>query len=177
VLADAFFTGDSLNSRVIRADGLRIPDVLDGILALINLDSYMELRLYPPLQLMRPKGSLPPEHRYRGELPKIGIRPTIMVGNPDLKRKGLYEEALGHNAILAGFQGQRHWTDHFPNGDFLETILNSSFDWNGIRSPYLDATLWRYADLAHHLVCTAAYRSGTQQGVPPQLLERLWYGQ
>jgi len=64
----------------------------------------------------------------------------LMVGNPDLKRKGLYEEALGHNAILAGFQGQRHWTDHFPNGDFLETILNSSFDWNGIRAPYLVAT-------------------------------------
>jgi L-fucose isomerase len=64
----------------------------------------------------------------------------LMVGNPDLKRKGLYEEALGHNALLAGFQGQRHWTDHFPNGDFLETILNSSFDWDGIRSPYLVAT-------------------------------------
>jgi len=64
----------------------------------------------------------------------------MMVGNPDLKRKGLAEEALGHNAILAGFQGQRHWTDHFPNGDFLETILNSSFDWNGIRQPYVVAT-------------------------------------
>jgi len=64
----------------------------------------------------------------------------LMVGNPDLRRKGLYEEALGHNAILAGFQGQRQWTDHFPNGDFMETILNSSFDWNGIRQPYLVAT-------------------------------------
>jgi L-fucose/D-arabinose isomerase len=64
----------------------------------------------------------------------------LMVGNPDLKRKGLVEESLGHNAILAGFQGQRHWTDHFPNGDFLETILNSSFDWNGIRAPYVVAT-------------------------------------
>jgi len=64
----------------------------------------------------------------------------LMVGNPDLRRKGLYEEALGHNAILAGFQGQRQWTDHFPNGDFLETMLNSSFDWNGIRQPYLVAT-------------------------------------
>ena len=64
----------------------------------------------------------------------------LMVGNPDLRRKGLGEEALGHNAILAGFQGQRHWTDHFPNGDFLETVLNSSFDWNGIRQPYLVAT-------------------------------------
>ncbi|MCL2093773.1 MAG: L-fucose isomerase [Treponema sp.] len=64
----------------------------------------------------------------------------LMIGNPDLRRKGLAEEALGHNAILAGFQGQRQWTDHFPNGDFLEAILNSSFDWNGIRAPYLVAT-------------------------------------
>jgi L-fucose isomerase len=63
-----------------------------------------------------------------------------MVGNSDLKRKGLVEEAMGHNAILAGFQGQRQWTDHFPNGDFLEAVLNSSFDWNGIRSPYIVAT-------------------------------------
>lgn len=64
----------------------------------------------------------------------------LMVGNPDLRRKGLNEEALGHNAILGGFQGQRHWNDHFPNGDFLETVLNSSFDWNGIRQPYVVAT-------------------------------------
>ncbi|MDR1948270.1 MAG: L-fucose isomerase, partial [Spirochaetaceae bacterium] len=64
----------------------------------------------------------------------------LMVGNADLKRKGLIEESLGHNAIAAGFQGQRQWTDHFPNGDFMEVILNSSFDWNGIRSPYIVAT-------------------------------------
>jgi L-fucose isomerase len=64
----------------------------------------------------------------------------LMTGNPDLKRRGFAEEALGHNALLAGFQGQRHWTDHFPNGDFLETVLNSSFDWNGIRQPFLVAT-------------------------------------
>ena len=64
----------------------------------------------------------------------------LMVGNPRLATLGFGEEALGHNAILAGFQGQRHWTDHFPNGDFLEAILNSSFDWNGIREPYLVAT-------------------------------------
>jgi L-fucose isomerase len=64
----------------------------------------------------------------------------LMVGNPDLKRKGLVEESLGHNAIAAGFQGQRAWTDHFPNGDFMETILNSSFDWNGIRQSYVVAT-------------------------------------
>jgi len=64
----------------------------------------------------------------------------LMVGNPDLKRKGLVEESLGHNAIAAGFQGQRAWTDHLPNGDFMETILNSSFDWNGIRQSYVVAT-------------------------------------
>jgi len=40
VLADAFFPGDSCNSRVLRADGIRMPALLDGILALMNLDSY-----------------------------------------------------------------------------------------------------------------------------------------
>jgi L-fucose isomerase len=64
----------------------------------------------------------------------------LMVGNGDLRRKGLIEESLGHNALVAGFQGQRQWTDHFPNGDFMEVILNSSFDWNGIRAPYIVAT-------------------------------------
>lgn len=68
------------------------------------------------------------------------IMRDLMVGNPGLRRKGLGEEALGHNALAAGFQGQRHWTDHSPNGDFMETILNSSFDWNGIRQPYIVAT-------------------------------------
>lgn len=68
------------------------------------------------------------------------IARDLMVGNPALKRKGLGEQALGHNAIAAGFQGQRQWTDHFPNGDFMEAILNSSFDWNGKRAPYIVAT-------------------------------------
>lgn len=68
------------------------------------------------------------------------IARDLMVGNPKLKELGYGEEALGHNAILSGFQGQRQWTDHMPNGDFLEAILCSSFDWNGIRPPYLVAT-------------------------------------
>jgi L-fucose isomerase len=68
------------------------------------------------------------------------IARDLMVGNPKLTKLGFGEEALGHNAILSGFQGQRHWTDHMPNGDFLEAILCSSFDWNGIRPPYLVAT-------------------------------------
>ncbi len=68
------------------------------------------------------------------------IARDLMAGNPRLSRLGFQEEALGHNAIVGGFQGQRHWTDHFPNGDFTEAILNSSFDWTGIRQPYLLAT-------------------------------------
>jgi len=64
----------------------------------------------------------------------------LMVGNKRLEELGFAEEAMGHNAIVSGFQGQRQWTDHFPNGDFHEAILNSSFDWNGIRAPYLVAT-------------------------------------
>lgn len=64
----------------------------------------------------------------------------LMCGNPKLCGIGWEEEAEGHNAFAAGFQGQRQWTDHFPNGDFMEAILNSSFDWNGIRQPYIVAT-------------------------------------
>ncbi|WP_102275766.1 L-fucose isomerase [Cytobacillus massiliigabonensis] len=68
------------------------------------------------------------------------IARDLMIGNPKLLELGYGEEALGRNAIAAGFQGQRQWTDHFPNGDFMEAILNSSFDWNGIRPPYILAT-------------------------------------
>ncbi|WJH29416.1 L-fucose isomerase [Paenibacillus sp. CC-CFT742] len=64
----------------------------------------------------------------------------LMAGNPRLAELGFTEESMGHHAIVSGFQGQRQWTDHSPNGDFLESILNSSFDWNGKRSPYLVAT-------------------------------------
>jgi L-fucose isomerase len=64
----------------------------------------------------------------------------LMAGNPKLRDAGHGEESLGHNAILAGFQGQRQWTDFLPNGDFMEAILNSSFDWNGPRAPYVVAT-------------------------------------
>ena len=64
----------------------------------------------------------------------------LMTGNPKLKEMGFKEEAIGHNALLGGFQGQRQWTDFKPNGDFSETILNSSFDWNGIREAFVFAT-------------------------------------
>lgn len=68
------------------------------------------------------------------------IARDLMIGNPRLAELGFGEEALGHNAIAAGFQGQRQWTDHFPNGDFLEAMLCSSFDWNGIREAFIVAT-------------------------------------
>ncbi|WP_427902167.1 L-fucose isomerase [Paenibacillus silvae] len=64
----------------------------------------------------------------------------LMAGNPKLAALGFEEEGMGHHAIVSGFQGQRQWTDHAPNGDFLESMLNSSFDWNGKRAPYLVAT-------------------------------------
>ncbi len=68
------------------------------------------------------------------------IAADLMHGNSKLDKLGFKEEARGHNAILAGFQGQRHWTDAYANGDFMEAISNSSFDWNGIRMPRVLAT-------------------------------------
>lgn len=68
------------------------------------------------------------------------IARDLMIGNPKLAEMGFKEEAEGHNALAGGFQGQRQWTDHYPNGDFLEAILNTSFDWNGIRQPFTVAT-------------------------------------
>ncbi|MTK53658.1 L-fucose isomerase [Paludibacter sp.] len=68
------------------------------------------------------------------------IMRDLMVGNPKLKEAGFLEEALGHNAIASGFQGQRQWTDFMPNGDFSEALLNSSFDWNGVREAFVCAT-------------------------------------
>jgi L-fucose isomerase len=68
------------------------------------------------------------------------IARDLMIGNPRLDELGFGEEALGRNSIAAGFQGQRQWTDFMPNGDFMEATLNTSFDWNGIRQPYIVAT-------------------------------------
>ena len=64
----------------------------------------------------------------------------IMFGNPKLADMGWHEEAMGKNAVAGGFQGQRHWTDWLPNGDFTEAILASTFDWNGAKEPTAFAT-------------------------------------
>ncbi|MBO5045456.1 MAG: L-fucose isomerase [Clostridia bacterium] len=91
----------------------------------------------------------PPELRHNAEERKRDweysvkmavIIKDIMQGNPRLAERGYYEESLGKGAIAAGFQGQRQWTDYLPNCDFAESILNSSFDWNGVRAPYIVAT-------------------------------------
>ncbi|MEK0316821.1 L-fucose isomerase [Cohnella sp. 56] len=98
----------------------------------------------------RPGADVNPDHLKRSEAQKEKdweavvkmtlIARDLMVGNPRLAELGFGEEALGHNAIAAGFQGQRSWTDYFPTGDFMEAMLSSSFDWNGIREPFMLAT-------------------------------------
>ncbi len=88
------------------------------------------------------------------------IARDLMVGNRKLTDLGFGEEAHGHNAIAGGFQGQRQWTDHMPNGDFLEAMLTTSFDWNGKRPPFMIATendtLNGIAMLFGHLITNAA---------------------
>jgi L-fucose isomerase len=102
----------------------------------------------------------------------------LMTGNPALEKLGFGEEALGRNAIAAGFQGQRQWTDHFPNGDFLETMLNTSFDWNGIRQPYIVATENDYLNgiamlFGHLLTQTAQIFSDVRTYWSPDAVKRV----
>ncbi len=93
---------------------------------------------YNSPETARPRAQL--DNEWETSVKMVIIARDLMAGNPKLAEKGFGEEAQGHNAIAAGFQGQRQWTDHRPNGDFLEAILNSSFDWNGLRAPYIVAT-------------------------------------
>lgn len=102
----------------------------------------------------------------------------LMIGNPKLKELGFGEESRGHNAILAGFQGQRQWTDYMPNADFPEAILNSSFDWNGIRQAFVLATendsLNGVAMLFGHLLTnTAQVFSDVRTYWSPEAVERV----
>ncbi len=93
---------------------------------------------YNPDTHKRPREALDAEWEMNVKMALIAR--DLMVGNPKLAELGYGEQAHGHQAIAAGFQGQRQWTDYFPNGDFLEAILNTSFDWNGKRAPYIVAT-------------------------------------
>lgn len=83
---------------------------------------------------------VPPEKDWEFIVKMTLICRDIMLGNPKLNGMGWHEEALGRNAVAAGFQGQRMWTDWLPNGDFTEAIMNTSFDWHGKRQPIPFAT-------------------------------------
>ncbi|MFL1012163.1 L-fucose isomerase [Flavisericum labens] len=93
---------------------------------------------YNPSEKLKSREELDKDWEFVVKMALIGR--DLMIGNPKLKEIGYAEEAQGKNAISAGFQGQRQWTDYFPNGDFMEAILTSSFDWNGIRQPFMLAT-------------------------------------
>jgi L-fucose isomerase len=101
-------------------------------------DNCREGKDYNPPEIQKSAEKKADEWDFVAKMALIGR--DLMVGNQKLKELGYGEEAHGHNAIAAGFQGQRQWTDHFPNGDFMEAVLCSSFDWNGIRQPYMLAT-------------------------------------
>jgi L-fucose/D-arabinose isomerase len=106
------------------------------------------------------------------------IARDLMVGNPRLADMGFQEEANGHNAIASGFQGQRQWTDHLPNGDFMETMLNTSFDWNGIREAYVYATENDYMNgismlFGHLLTGTAQIFSDVRTFWSPDAVKRV----
>lgn len=97
-----------------------------------------EGRDYNSPETTRPRAQL--DNEWETSVKMALIIRDLMAGNPKLAEKGFGEEAHGHNAIAAGFQGQRQWTDYRPSGDFMEAILNSTFDWNGLRAPYIVAT-------------------------------------
>ena len=106
------------------------------------------------------------------------IARDLMVGNPKLAELGFGEEAMGRNALLSGFQGQRQWTDFKCNGDFMETMLNTSFDWNGIREPYLcatenDALNGVVMMFGHLLTNTAQIFSDVRTYWSPEAIERV----
>ncbi|MDO9634175.1 MAG: L-fucose isomerase [Paludibacter sp.] len=102
----------------------------------------------------------------------------MMIGNPKLNEIGFGEEALGHNAIAGGFQGQRQWTDFLPDGDFSEAILNSSFDWNGIREAFTFATEDDHLNgismlFGHLLTNTAQIFADVRTYWSPEAIERV----
>ena len=119
------------------AEGIYDPDEFEQALAWVK-ENCPEGKDYNPPESQQSREQK--DEAWATSVKMALIARDLMVGNPKLAELGYGEEALGRNAIAGGFQGQRQWTDHLPNGDFLEAILNSSFDWTGIRSPYIVAT-------------------------------------
>ncbi|MEA3463410.1 MAG: L-fucose isomerase [Bacteroidota bacterium] len=166
-IVDADFFEDYLGMRCEYSDmseftrrieeGIYDPEELSKALEWIKKNC-KEGKDYNPAEIQKSDEKKAEEWEFVAKMALIGR--DLMVGNPKLKELGYGEEAHGHNAIAAGFQGQRQWTDHFPNGDFMEAVLCSSFDWNGIRQPYMLATendsLNGVAMLFGHLLSGAA---------------------
>ncbi len=93
---------------------------------------------YNPLKIQKSRAEKDKDWEFIAKMAII-VR-DMMAGNPKLKEMGFGEEAVGRNAIAGGFQGQRQWTDHWPNGDVAEVMCNTSFDWNGKKMPQILAT-------------------------------------
>lgn len=91
-------------------------------------------------EMIRKSKVIPPDQDWKFIVKQTLAVRDIMLGNKKVDEMGWHEEALGRNAIAGGFQGQRMWTDWLPNGDFMEAILNTTFDWNGARPPIPFAT-------------------------------------
>lgn len=91
-------------------------------------------------EMIRKSKVVPPDRDWEFIVKQTLAVRDIMLGNKKVDEMGWHEEALGRNAIAGGFQGQRMWTDWLPNGDFMEAILNTTFDWNGARPPVPFAT-------------------------------------
>jgi L-fucose isomerase len=119
------------------AENIYDPDEFDRALAWVK-ENCPEGKDYNPPENQRSRERL--DEEWELSIKMALITRDMMVGNPRLAELGFGEEAHGHNAIAGGFQGQRQWTDHNPNGDFMEAILTTSFDWDGIRQPYMVAT-------------------------------------
>ena len=119
------------------AEEIYDPDEFDRALTWVK-ENCPEGKDYNPPENQRNRQKLDEEWAISVKMALIAR--DMMIGNPRLDELGFGEEALGHNAIAGGFQGQRQWTDHNPNGDFMEAILTTSFDWDGIRQPFIVAT-------------------------------------
>jgi L-fucose/D-arabinose isomerase len=146
-IVDHNFFEDYLNMRVESVDMSEITRRLDE--KIYDPDEFSRALTWAKSQCKEGREYNPPDKQrsrkskdndWETVVKMTMIARDLMVGNPRLAELDWGEEASGHNAILGGFQGQRHWTDHSPNGDFMEAILNTSFDWNGRRSPYVFAT-------------------------------------
>ena len=145
-IIDTDFIEDYLGMRVESVDEVEIiRRMTEGI---YNEEEYKKARAWIKENCRQGMDKNPPELQKSAEqneetwdfLAKMTvIIKDLMQGNPNLP-EGCEEEMVGHNAIAAGFQGQRQWTDFYPNADFAESILNSSFDWEGAREPYILAT-------------------------------------